>query len=389
MACEAYTFEDQVRLLVKISVEVLQTQFGAQCEPCLRVSDARPFVNGAHQCEAEIELQHAPNVAPALIDIVIARYGDDIGSRVARHDLQVIAITDESRHLEWRTLEHVDPMAAATVEDQLIRRILANIDWLLHGRHNALEASAIYDKINATGFTATRDMVPQLVDLLRDRLRARATATIAQSSSSVPVTDTLGRLYFFVKHVIVPRLNVMLSPSVFRDAFDQSIECDLHAICVELIISYRAELLQEAGVVVEQNRLSCSAPFIRLLRSGALDLAEPAFGIARDFVDRQWPESLRRVTAEWCMVEARSLILWRRYHAAAFATLCIGLGGVLPCGELLMQVFLESNCNVPRIFLHKAIGIVFPSASAPQSRRRASDSQIHLTFACHTSNINV
>jgi hypothetical protein len=36
----------------------------------------------------------------------------------------------------------------------------------------------------------------------------------------------------------------------------------------------------------------------------------------------------------------------------------------LPCGELLMQVFLARNRVVPRIFLHKAIGIVFPSARA-------------------------
>lgn len=366
VASEAHTFEDQVRLLAKISVEVLHTKFGAQCEPCIRASDAHPLFDGAHHCEAEIDLQHAPNVAAALVGIVIERYVD-IASRVARHDLQVIAITDNSRHLEWRTLELAEPNNAPTVEEQLIRRILTDIDWLLQGRPNALEAGAIYDKVNAMGFTVTRDMVPQLVNLLRDRLRARATATIVQSSSDVRVTDALGRLYFFVKHVIIPRLNVMLSPSVFWCAFDQSIERDLSAACVELINSYRDELLREAAVVVEQDRLSCSIPFIRLLRTGAIDVGEPTFGVARNFVVCQWPKNWRKVTAEWCAIEARSLVMWRRKYAAAFANLCIGLGGILPCGELLMQVFLARNRVVPRIFLHKAIGIVFPSARARPS----------------------
>jgi hypothetical protein len=191
-------FEDQVRLVANISVEVLQTQFGAQCEPCIRVSDARPIVDGARRCEAEIELQHAPDVATTLVAIVIERYRR---SRAATaYDLQVTAITDDGRHLKWRTLAALaDSADAPTVEEQLNQSILANIDLLMlePGRDNVREASAIYDNINAMGITASRNMVPQLVNQLRDRFRARAAAAIVQSSTEMRVTDALGRFYFF------------------------------------------------------------------------------------------------------------------------------------------------------------------------------------------------
>jgi hypothetical protein len=63
--------------------------------------------------------------------------------------------------------------------------------------------------------------------------------------------------------------------------------------------------------------------------------------------------------------------MWRRFHAAAFATLCLGLADTLLCGELLMQIFLVNNCDVPRDYLHKAIGIVFRALA-----RRSSPSPI-------------
>jgi hypothetical protein len=87
------------------------------------------------------------------------------------------------------------------------------------------------------------------------------------------------------------------------EAYDQSIARDLRAICVELIKSHRAELLREAGFAVEQDRLSCSVPFIRLLRTGAIDVGEPAFAIARDFVVSKWPKALRKLTPR--MVQGR------------------------------------------------------------------------------------
>jgi hypothetical protein len=130
---EALTFDDQVKLLAKLSAEVLHTHFGAQCEPCIRVCDERPFVDGAHRCEAEIEflqLQHAPHVATLLVAIVIARYGDDIGSSAAKLHLQVAAATADSRHLGWRTL--AAPVVQPPPEQSVIGASPTACAWLEH-----------------------------------------------------------------------------------------------------------------------------------------------------------------------------------------------------------------------------------------------------------------
>jgi hypothetical protein len=107
VGCDALKFDDQVKLFAKLSAEVLHTHFNAQCEPYIRACDERRFVNGAHHFEAEIEfqqLQHPPYVEKTLVAFVIERYGDDIGRAAAGHELEVTAITDGSRQLEWRTL---------------------------------------------------------------------------------------------------------------------------------------------------------------------------------------------------------------------------------------------------------------------------------------------
>jgi hypothetical protein len=124
---EALKFDEHVRLLANTSKSVLLTHFGAQCEPQVRINHARPFEDGAHCCEAEIEfqsLQHPPHIVSALVAMVRERCGDCCPAD--RFEVSVIA--DDSRHSEWRT--HAQPLPQPTQGQSINGASGTACEWL-------------------------------------------------------------------------------------------------------------------------------------------------------------------------------------------------------------------------------------------------------------------
>jgi hypothetical protein len=206
-------------------------------------------------------------------------------------------------------------------------RIMIDIEYLLsHGRpsepHEARDIRAAVDRCRIV----SSNEQGVLFGMLRHCVHECATEAQAQSLSAVPITDTLGRLFFRIEHAVIPRLHEMLDIDQLQRAskYPLSLDAQMRGVCPQLIAAHRDDVEREAADVVATKDPSSTKSFVRLLRTG-VDLGEHEAVIA---------------ATEWCNSpeRRRDCHRARQLRKAAISTIALVDAQVLAmfqCSSLL------------------------------------------------------